>query len=259
MSNIFADLQRLSMKQSMTDVTSARKSLNAIVNYFKHRPDYMELVTVFADKVRNLNVSTLLGADSFMVQDLLVTDIPESLRHDSYGFCHGSSLVFDGRYVYPVKDVMGDVMGFCGYDAFSDTKYLDSRNYGYVAKTYSLWGMERMREYYNSTDPVFFVEGIVCALYLRQCGLQSLAFLGSMPSRYVIEIMRRFGTRAITVIDSDEAGLACRKYLHRALPSLRVVQSAVAKDIDDSRKVVPEFADELHKLTNPFYRSDLFY
>ncbi len=259
MGNLFAELQMLSRKNHVSEVEEARKKLNDIVSYFKRRPDYLELVTLFADKVRNLEVSTLLGADSFMVQDVLSTDIPQELRHDSYGFCRGSTVIFDGRYVYPVKDVHGDVMGFCGYDMFSDTKYLDSKNYGYVAKRYSVWGMESMQEYYTSTEPVFFVEGIVCALYLRQCGLQSLALLGSMPSRYVVEIIRRFGMRAVVVIDSDDAGLQCRKYLKRVIPNLRVLQSSVAKDIDDSRKVEPSFAEELRKLSNPFYRSPLFY
>lgn len=259
MGNLFAELQQLSMQQQFTKVETARQQLNKIVKFFKTRSDYMDLVTVFANQVRNLEVSTLLGADSFMVQDILSTDLPEELRHDAYGFCRGSTLIFDGRYVYPVKDVRGDVMGFCGYDKFSDTKYLDSKNYGYVAKQYSLWGMECMSVYYRSSEPVYFVEGIVCALYLRQCGMQSLAYLGSMPSKYVIEIMRRLGMRAVVIIDSDEAGLHCRKYLHRVLPSIRILQSVVAKDIDDSRLVIPEFADELRKMSNPFYRSVLFY
>ena len=40
------------------------------------------------------------------------------------------------------------------YDKFEDAKYLDSKNHGYVAKRYSMWGMERIKEYYTSTEPV---------------------------------------------------------------------------------------------------------
>lgn len=258
--NIFAQLQALSTLTEEDTIESQRKVLNRLVDFFKHRPQYLEEVGMMAQKeMRNLEVQTLLDCDSFMVQDdFLLTELPEEFKHDSLGFCRGLDCVFQGRYVYPVKDVHGDVMGFCGYDMYSEVKYLDSTNYGYKAKTYSMWGMERLPEYYRSNKPVYFVEGIVCALYLRQCGLQSLATLGSTFSPYCTEIVRRFGTRAIIVNDSDESGTKCRTIMRKRCPSVRCVQSTIAKDIDDSRKVDENFAPELAKLVNPFYVSPLF-
>ena len=258
----FGFFQQLQAESSMSEETSvqkARKQLNQIVEIFKAQPDYLETVKIFAEEVRNLDIQTLLDCDSFMLQPETPLDIlPEELQHDSLGFCRGDYYVFEGRYIYPVKDVKGDVMGFCGYDKFEDTKYLDSRNYGYRAKSYSCWGMEKMEEYYRSDEPVFFVEGIVCALYLRQCGLQSLALLGSSASPYIIEVIKRFGMRAIIVHDADEAGSRFRKIIRRQIPYIRCVQSTIAKDVDDSRSVDPNFAEELHKLIDPFYRSPLY-
>lgn len=257
--NIFAQLQALSTLNEETTIGSLRKQLNGLVEFFKSREAYLEEVTIFAEIVRNLEVKTLLDCDSFMVQeDFLLTELPEEFQHDSLGFCRGDYCVYQGRYVYPVKDVRGDVMGFCGYDKFSEVKYLDSLNFGYKAKSYSLWGMEMLPEYYKSDKPVYFVEGIVCCLYLRQCGLQALAMLGSNISPYVTEIIRRFGTRAIVCCDSDEAGTKCRNILKKRLPTVRCVQSRIAKDVDDSREVNPDFASELSKLSNPFYNSKLF-
>ena len=212
-----------------------------------------------SNRGRNLEPKTILDADGFFVdEDLLPTQLPEEFLHDSYGFCQNGFIRFSGRFVYPVKDVRGDVMGFCGYDKFSDVKYLDSRNYGYVAKEYSMWGMEKMSQYYRSNEPVYFVEGIVCALYLRQCGMQALATLGANFSGYAVEIMRRFGQRGIYIADADEAGYKSKLRLNRQVPSMRVVQSRIAKDVDDSRSVDPDFSVELKKLTNPFYVSPLF-
>lgn len=260
MDNIFAQLQAISTLSTETTIDSQRDTLNRLVEWFKCRPQYVEEVTIFAELVRDLNVQTLLDCDSFMVQDdFLLNELPEEFKHDSLGFCHGEiHCVFQGRYVYPVKDVRSNVMGFVGYDKFSDVKYLDSHNYGYKAKTYTLWGMDNLPEYYRNDEPVYFLEGIVCALYLRQCGLQSLALLGSSISPYVTEIIRRFGSRAIVCCDSDEAGSICRKRLRRKLPGIRCVQSKLAKDIDDSRKVNEDFANELAKLKNPYYNSKLF-
>lgn len=257
--SIFAQLQAISTLSEETTITQMRKQLNQLVDWFKNRETYFEEVTIMAEKVRNLDVKTLLDCDSFMVQeDFFLPDLPEEFQHDSLGFCSNGYCKFSGRYVYPVKDNKGDVMGLCGYDKFSDVKYLDSLNYGYRAKAYSLWGMEKLPEYYRNDEPVYFVEGIVCALYLRQCNLQALAMLGSNVSPYVTEIMRRFGSRAIVCCDADEAGTKCRKMLRRRIPYIRCVQSKIAKDVDDSREVDARFVDELIKLTNPFYNSDLF-
>ena len=88
--------------------------------------------------------------------------------------------------------------------------------------------------------------------------MQSLAMLGSNVSPYVIEIIKRFGNRAIVCCDADEAGSKCRKMIRRRVPTVRCVQSRIAKDVDDSRLVDDSFADELRKLSNPFYNSKLF-
>lgn len=258
--SIFAQLQAVSTLSEETTIDTMRLQLNELVQWWKDRDDYLELVSMFADEgIRNLDVDTLVKADSFMVQDdWVMNELPEKFQHDSLGFCEGDHCLFQGRYVYPVKDVKGNVMGFCGYDMFSPVKYLDSHNYGYRAKTYSLYGMEELPNYYRSNEPVYFVEGIVCCLYLRQNGLQALAWLGSSVSSYVTEIIKRFGSRAIAVCDSDEAGTKCRRALRYKIPTLRCVQSRIAKDVDDSRKVDPNFVVELAKLKDPFYTSSLF-
>lgn len=259
MDSIFAELQMLNSMSEENTVAKSRKVLNDIVAWFKQRDDYMYYVKIFAEEVRNLDVQTILDADGFFVDpDMLITELPQEFQHDSYGFCSNGFLRFSGRFVYPVKDVHGDVMGFCGYDKFSNAKYLDSKNFGYVAKDFSFWGMERLPACYTSNETVYFMEGIVCALYLRQCRMNAFATLGANFTSYVVEIMKRFGSRAVYIADIDEAGLKSKKKLNRLAPSIRVVQSKLAKDVDDSRKVNPDYANELRKLSNPFYVSELF-
>lgn len=258
MGNIFAELQMLSSNQLNT-VMDARQQMNRLLKCFLEDPEREGWVRVFAEGVRNLEVQTLLDCDSFMIQpDMTFGFIPPELMEDTYGLFKGAYCVFSGRYVYPVKDVQGNVMGWCGYDKFEDVKYLDSRNYGYKAKNATLWGMEKLPEYYRSGRQVFFTEGIVCTLFARQCGEQALATLGSNLTPYVAEIINRFGVKARILTDSDEAGNKFKRIAHRLCPKARVIQSRVAKDLDDSRQVVPEIAEELHKFENLFYRSEYF-
>lgn len=258
MGNIFAELQ-MSSANSMNTVLDARKKMNEILNIFLSRPDRMELVTIFAKEFRNLEVQTLVDCDSFAIEE---TDpamyIPEEYQVDTYGMFNGYGCRYSGRFVYPVKDVEGNVMGWCGYDCDSDVKYLDSDNYGYKAKNASVWGMEKMPEYYRSGRQVFFTEGIVCALYARQCGEQACATLGSNLTPYVATIINRFGDKARIITDSDEAGNKFKRIAHRMCPKARVIQSKIAKDLDDCRKVNPAIKDELAKFENRFYRSPYF-
>lgn len=258
MGNIFAELQMLSANQLNT-VMDARQQMNRLLKCFLDEPERYTWCEIFADGVRNLKVETLLECDSFMIQpERDYSNVPPELMEETYGLFKGPWCMFEGRYIYPVKDVQGNVMGWCGYDKFDGVKYLDSRNYGYKAKNATLWGMEKLPEYYRSKRQVFFTEGIVCTLFARQSGEQALATLGSNLTPYVAEIINRFGTRARILTDSDEAGNKFKRIAHRLCPKARVIQSKVAKDLDDSRQVVPEIADELKKFENPFYRSAYF-
>jgi hypothetical protein len=258
--NIFLEMQMAS-QQADNSVMDARKDMNKIVEFFKSRDCYEEELSWFASETgRNLNIEVLRRADGFMVQDdISGYMLPEELQHDSLGFCHGMHIIYSGRFVYPVKDIQGDVMGWCGYDKYSDgAKYLDSINYGYKAKETTLYGMENLPEYYKSNEPVFIPEGIGCTLFLWQSNLCALAALGSHVTPYVAQIINRLGKRAIPICDSDPAGNKWLQQLHYQCPLARPIQSKIAKDIDDSRKIDMSIVDELRKLKNPFYRSHLY-
>ncbi|MDR1523251.1 MAG: toprim domain-containing protein [Endomicrobium sp.] len=258
MSNIFAELQ-MQINVENNSMQDARKQMNEIVRIFKLQNNYMEQLSYFAELRKGISVNTLIMADAFMVDlDYPVIILPEELRHDSLGMCRGNSFVYAGRFVYPVKDVRGDVAGWCGYDKFEDIKYLDSKNYGYKAKYSMLYGMEYMKNYYSNTAPIFITEGIVCALWLRQNGFNALALCGSYLSTYVIAILRRFGKRCIVVPDSDDAGNKLAEMSKRYLKDARVIQSRIAKDIDDSQKVHKNLVQELLLYTTPFRSSKYF-
>lgn len=259
MSNLFAELQQASMIQSNT-VRDARKKMNKLLECFLEEEERYELCDIFARDVRQLKTETFLDVDSFMIQpNRDFSNIKDhELMNDTYGLFKGGFCKFSGRYIYPVKDVQGDVMGWCGYDKFSEVKYLDSRNYGYVPKLNTLYGMEKLPEYYKSGKQVFFTEGIVCTLYLREIGEQSMALLGSNITPYVAEIINRFGTKARIIPDSDDAGNHLKAIAKRRCPKARILQSKIAKDVDDSRMVAPELCEEMSKFENPFYRSKYF-
>jgi len=257
------------LTESVYSVQDSRKDLNRAVAWFMAQPDQENAINVAFIEERQLPKEIAIQHKIFFVDESLVlADIPEEFHEQSLGLIRWNKLVFSGRLVYPVMDVKGDVMGFCGWDKFEKPKYLDSTNHGYKAKQSIVYGMEKLEEYYNSSEPVYVVEGIVCCLYLRSLGLQALAVLGSSLSPYVIQILKRFGKRLIVIPDNDAFGkdpdeigesLSGENFVRQArrvLPQAKVIQSVIAKDVDDSRKIEDKqqkFVEELIAIArNPF-------
>ena len=230
-------------------VEATRKDLNRLVDFLLSMEEQDEYIDIAFVMERKLPLWIAKQQKVFFVNDeWCLMDIPEEFIHESFGFIRNYRYVYEGRLVYPVMDIRGDVMGFCGWSKFDKTKYLDSNTYGYKAKQTTMYGMEELPNYYKSKEPIYVVEGIVCCLYLRSIGKQSLALLGSSMSKYVIQMLRRFGKRLIIIPDNDAfgrplenitelAGEHLVEQAKRVLPDALIVQSKVAKDIDDSRLI----------------------
>ena len=254
----FAELQRLTMEHD-DSVAQSRLQLDRIAELFRAIPDQPLYMKFFAAVRKDFPLQAFYDAGAFAVpEDYTAYFLPEELRHDSYGMCRDGDLIYAGRFVYPVHDTKGHIAGWCGYDATSTPKYLDSTNYGYSAKSGLFYGAEKLPEYYRSTEPVIVVEGIVCCLWLRSQGFQALASLGSYLTPYMITMLKRLGTRCVVIPDADEAGNKYRSQVRRTLPQARCLQSKIAKDIDDSRKVNPDLAIEVAKAIKPFGLSSCF-
>ena len=256
--NFFAQLQMLSMNNH-DGVAEARLKMDRIAEIFQNRPEQKNWIQAFAVLRGNFPAQALFDAGAFAV-DIYDTPslLPEELHHDSLGFVRGQHLVYQGRFVYPVKDTKGHIAGWCGYDPIESPKYLDSVNYGYNAKNAIFYGAEMLPTYYRNNLPVFIVEGIVCCLWMRSQGFQALASLGSYLTPYMISVLKRFGNRCIVIPDSDEAGNKYRQQVKKFLPAAKCFQSCVAKDIDDSRKAEPNLREGLLQLTTPFGRNKYF-
>lgn len=244
-------------------IEDTRKDLGRIVSYFRSMPYHEHAMKLFIEDFRELPLSIADEAEAFCVdEELPIASMPEWMFQDSLGFIKKNFCMMWGRCVFPVKDVRGNVMGFCGWDPFVDPKYLDSKNYGYKAKATTLYGMEKLPEYYSNNKVVFLTEGLMCCVYLRHNGFQALSALGSNLTSYVIQILKRFGYRLIVVPDNDATGDKFIKQIKRRLPLARIIQVAYGKDIEGCRKIEEhkyeqQLLKELHTISLPFAKTEL--
>lgn len=265
------DLQMLT-EQEFT-VESTRADLGRIVDYFKSAEKHDVYVNYAFVGARQLPRWLADEIDVFFIpEDIIPAELPEDFLIEALGFVKYDEIVMSGRLVYPVKDVKGQVMGFCGWDKFVTPKYLDSKNHGYKAKATTFYGMEKLPEYYRSNKPVYVVEGIVDCLYLRSIGLQAIALLGSTITKYVYHILKRMEDRLVFIPDNDiigkeiadinatiPAGEHFVQQVKRMFPKSRIIQSIIAKDVDDTRLLndgmyEEDFKKELQQVAiSPFY------
>lgn len=244
-------------------VDELREDLDRIVNFFRDQPYHQHAMELFIRDFRELPLSIADEAKAFVVdEEMTLSELPDWMFSEPLGFVKNKTIPMSGRCVFPVMDIYGHAMGFCGWDPFETPKYLDSRNYGYRAKITTLYGMEKMSEYYNSKKPVFVTEGLMCTLYLRSQGFQALSSLGSWLTKYVITILSRFGNRLVMVPDNDETGDKFVKQIKYSLPNAMIIQCMYGKDIEGFRKLEDhkyeaQLLDDLKNIENPFATTKL--
>lgn len=263
LADIINQLSKTSVVFEEYSIEDCRKQLKDVVEFFQSQ-SYFEEALHAVSVERNLPENALREYGCFFIpEDTTLMEIPEWMKNSSLGIVKSKYFPQKGRWVYPVKDVKGNIMGLCGWDKFITPKYFDSVHYGYKAKFSTLWGMEELPKYYTNNKPVYVTEGIVCAFYLRTKGFQSLALLGSNISPYVLVILKRLGTRLILIPDNDEAGSnLVNKVKRYSGLKCAICQVKYGKDIDGCRlENEGQYEDlllkELHSLDNPFVPTSL--
>lgn len=241
---------------------STYDKLREIVDWFRGQEYHNHMMHLYLEDFRKLPISIADELEAFAVPDeseISIDNYPSWMHEYSLGFIRNNHLVMGGRCVFPVKNSIGQVVGFLGWDPFATPKYLDSKNDGYKAKNTMFFGMEKIHDYYTSDKPVFITEGSMCTAYLRANGFQALASLGSHLTKYQIQILKRFGRRCIVVVDNDQAGFDFAKQVKYTLPLAQVVLCEYGKDIEGCRKeedfkYEQDLLHDLRNVGNPFYR-----
>lgn len=258
------DFEKYGAFEKQYTVEDCRRDLNNVVTFFREQDYHQAYMKAALVEERQLPIEVADMLDLFWVsEDLPVGSFPEWMQSESLGVVRKGYSVMFGRLVYPVKDVNGDVMGFVGWDPFVEPKYLDSKNYGYKAKSTSLLGMERIRDYYTNDKMVIVVEGAVCMAYLRVNKFQAMATLGSILTPYVVQILRRFGRRLLVIPDNDEAGDSYVRQVKYKVPKALIWQPKYGKDVDGCRKLdehvyEQDLLNDLRNASNPFYIPKIF-
>ena len=164
------------------------------------------------------------------------------------------------RVTVPIRDLDGNLLAISGRNSEGPSKYKVYRTEfgdfmppGYRPRIHDhLW---RHHLIPDCDEPIIVVEGFKAALWLVQCGVDSVvALMGAGASDKQIDLLYDTGRPIILMLDMDQAGRAAEqktaiKMYRRGLSVSRAVYAAPVRQPDDLS--VEQVYTSLTRLRNP--------
>ncbi|MBM71796.1 MAG: DNA primase [Crocinitomicaceae bacterium] len=118
---------------------------------------------------------------------------------------------FQGRVMFPIRDVTGRVIGFGGRTLKTDkkiAKYFNSPESPLYDKSKALYGIHLAKNHITKEDSCFLVEGYTDVMAMHQSGLENVvASSGTALTIGQIALIRRFTKNVTVLFDGDAAGM----------------------------------------------------
>lgn len=150
---------------------------------------------------------------------------------------------FDGRIIFPIIDVRGNVIAFGGRIIRSGTdapKYWNTPETLVFKKKDNLFGLNIAKDF--KSDKLLLMEGYMDVVSLHQNGFgNAVASLGTAFTPEQAKLVKRYASRAVLCYDNDEAGkkatLRAGDILYDAGVKVRVLTVTDGKDPDEFIKI----------------------
>lgn len=144
--------------------------------------------------------------------------------------------------IFPIMDLMGDVVGLVGWDAQNKYKEVSEGEKGlpmYKVSSKGVFAKEKfffsdvdlLRRQFESRT-IFIVDGVFDSIALNYRGIPAISLLGSLVSPEVLFFLRWY-KRVYTLQDNDDTGNSLYYRLKRALPQVSRVFQSKTKDIEE--------------------------
>ena len=115
---------------------------------------------------------------------------------------------FNGRLMFPIRDLSGDAVGFGARLLEGDgPKYLNTPETKLYHKASLLYGLDRAKAAITRTGYSIVVEGYTDVIALHRAGLPlAVASCGTALGEDHFDLLRRFSDRIVLAFDADQAG-----------------------------------------------------
>lgn len=158
---------------------------------------------------------------------------------------------FRGRVIFPIIDLMGNVIAFGGRKLDSESpgpKYINSADTPVFKKSRNLFSLNFAKN--SSSKKLILAEGYMDVISINQAGFENVvATLGTALTQEQARKMSQYANEVIIAYDSDIAGQAAThkaiNYLSDAGVNTKIIKMENAKDPDE---YIKKFGSEKFRL-----------
>lgn len=217
-------------KTPLLEVENYRKNLTGYVNTLQENAgDYM--LDTLAE-IRKIDVGVLKEAGIFYISDpaeMLVPEYIDNIR-DFGVVAMNNRPVYTGRWVIPIYDIKGYVMGMVGYKTEVTEKYVYATP-KYFNRGDAVYGLQQIDK---CIEQGFFIvtEGIMDAIRVKSLGFDNVISTCGADKSWERLLMFSGLKRGIFIPDRDRAGLGTNKHW-KSETMVRLLLPLPFKDIDE--------------------------
>lgn len=153
---------------------------------------------------------------------------------------------FNGRVIFPITDMFGNVVAFSGRRINEDktSKYINSNENILFNKSECLYNFFEAKTHILQTKKIYIVEGFMDAIALYKANVRNVvATMGVNLSKQHIRALEKMNADVVLSLDSDDAGQNAMFKLVETLKSteLKVTVTGISEKGKDLDEIYKEF------------------
>ena len=161
--------------------------------------------------LRDYSVKLLNNLGIVYVGDSVNLMHPKYMNYiNDFGLVANKKLIYSNRYIIPIKDIYGKVVGLVGYNSNSKRRYMYATGMYYNRRN-TFYGLQNI-DTITRDGYAIIVEGITDAIALYNIGYRNvLANCGTHKNRLGEDITSRLKYGVLVIPDTDMAGMRAYK------------------------------------------------
>lgn len=186
-----------------------QNNLNSV--YGTKALEYLEKRNIKKDVIKEFEIG--LSLNDNLVSKLLSSKGYDLHNLEELGLCGVKDKflydIFRNRIMFPLKDSLGNVVGFSGriYNGEKDSKYINSKESVIFKKGKTLYNYKNASKEANERKQIIIVEGFMDVIRLYTIGIKNVvATMGTAITKDHVSLIMKLSKNVVLLFDGDKAG-----------------------------------------------------
>lgn len=186
-----------------------QNNLNSV--YGTKALEYLEKRNIKKDVIKEFEIG--LSLNDNLVSKLLSSKGYDLHNLEELGLCGVKDKflydIFRNRIMFPLKDSLGNVVGFSGriYNGEKDSKYINSKESVIFKKGKTLYNYKNASKEAKERKQIIIVEGFMDVIRLYTIGIKNVvATMGTAITKDHVSLIMKLSKNVVLLFDGDNAG-----------------------------------------------------